>query len=201
MHYYLLLFYFIFYTRGKDFRKEFCSIGEVRSLIHENVQFMALTATATSSSRAEICSILGMKQPKIVSSSPNRPNIKYSVCNGGEMEDSFSTLIEDIQRNRTSTDKTIIFCRTYESCGMLYMLLKNSLGRNFTEPVGAPDNSRYRLGDMYTACTRKDVKEEILSSFPKKNSKLRIIVATVAFGMGLDCPDVRRIIHWGPPED
>ena len=64
MHYYLLLFYFIFYTRGKDFRKEFCSIGEVRSLIHENVQFMALTATATSSSRAEICSILGMKQPK-----------------------------------------------------------------------------------------------------------------------------------------
>ena len=33
------------------------------------------------------------------------------------------------------------------------------------------------------------------------NSKLLIIVATVAFGMGLDCPDVRRIIHWGPPED
>ena len=84
---------------------------------------MALTATATSSSLAEISSILGMKQPKIVSISPNRPNIKYSVCNGGEMEDSFSTLIEDIQRNRTSTDKTIIFCRTYESCGMLYMLL------------------------------------------------------------------------------
>ena len=67
--------------------------------------------------------------------------------------------------------------------------------------MGAPDNSRYRLGDMYTACTRKDVKEEILSSFPKKNSKLRNIVATVAFGMGLDCPDVRRIIHWGPHED
>ena len=72
----LLIIIIFFYTRGKEFRKEFCSIGEVRSLIHENVQFMTLTATATSSSRAEICSILGMKQPKIVSSSPNRPNIK-----------------------------------------------------------------------------------------------------------------------------
>ena len=55
---------------------------------------------------------------------------------------------------------------------MLYMLLKNSLGRNLTEPVGTPDNFHYRLGDMYTACTCKrgyhELKEDIICSFPKK---------------------------------
>ena len=53
---------------------------------------------------------------------------------------------------------------------------------------------------MFSACTRPDVKDAILSRF-SSDSSLHVVVATIAFGMGLDCPDVRRIIHWGPPSD
>ena len=58
---------------------------------------------------------------------------------------------------------------------------------------------KYRLVDMYSSCTTDDVKRSIVNNFCQSNGKLRILIATVAFGMGLNCPDVRRIIHWGPP--
>ena len=53
---------------------------------------------------------------------------------------------------------------------------------------------------MFSACTRPVVKDAILAQF-SSDSSLRVVVATIAFGMGLDCPDVRRILHWGPPSD
>ena len=75
------------------------------------------------------------------------------------------------------------------------------LGQEANEPIGYPDVSRFRIIDMFTACTTSDVMAAILQSFMSVGSKLRLVVATVAFGMGLDCPDARRIIHWGPPSD
>ena len=42
------------------------------------------------------------------------------------------------------------------------------------------------------------MKNDILMAFSSPNSNLRVVIATIAFGMGLDCPNVRRIIHWGP---
>ena len=59
----------------------------------------------------------------------------------------------------------------------------------------------FRLVDMFTACTRPAVKEKILKSFCELGSILHVVVATVAFGMGLDCPNIRRIIYWGPAND
>ena len=75
------------------------------------------------------------------------------------------------------------------------------LGEAATEPIEFPNISRFRIIDMFTACTTSDVKETIISSFTKPDGRLRIVVATIAFGMGLNCPNVRRIIHWGPPSD
>lgn len=54
---------------------------------------------------------------------------------------------------------------------------------------------------MFTACTHHEVKNSILRQFCVPDSTLRIVIATVAFGMGLDCPNVHRIIHWGSPDD
>ena len=56
-----------------------------------------------------------------------------------------------------------------------------------------------RIVDMFTACTYPHVKEIILKQFRNPSSCLCIMIATIAFGMGLDCPNVRRIIHWGLP--
>ena len=80
----------------------------------------------------------------------------------------------------------------------LYTFFTNSLGKEGTEPVGAPHISQFRLVEMFSACTAHNVKNTILS---KPESPLRVIIATVAFGMGLDSPDIRRIIHWGIPAD
>ena len=176
--------------RGETFREEFLHLAEVRSLIPENVRMMALTATATKSTRQAVCRIVVMIRPVVVSEPPNRPNIKYIViANPGTLEETFDPLVEEIRMRRTSTDKVIIFCRTYDSFGRIYMYMKYMLGKEFTEPIGAPCLARFRLVDMFSACTRLKVKESILESFSKPNGVLRVVIGTVA------------IMHWGPSGD
>jgi ATP-dependent DNA helicase RecQ len=96
--------------------------------------------------------------------------------------------------------RIIIFCCTYDEVTAIYYYFRQKLGPGFTEPPGAPDLAQFRLVDMYTHCTCQSVKDTILAQFTV-SSPLRIVVATVAFGMGVDCPDVRQVIHWGVPED
>ena len=92
----------------------------------------------------------------------------------------------------------IIFCKQYDQCSAMYLLFKQYLSPNFSIPCSAPDLSKYRLVDMYTRCTEAEVKEVIFESFSNPDGNLRIVIGTIAFGMGLDCPNVRHIIHWGP---
>ena len=54
---------------------------------------------------------------------------------------------------------------------------------------------------MFSACTPPDVKPLIIGEFTNGQSSLRVVIATIAFGMGLNCPNVRRVIHWGPAND
>ena len=75
------------------------------------------------------------------------------------------------------------------------------LKKEFFEPVEAPDLARYRLVDMYMSATENSVKSSIVTSFCKSGSPLRVVICTIAFGMGIDCPDVRQIIHWGVSSD
>ena len=71
----------------------------MRSLIPEKVRVMALTATATRSSRQDICKILQLVKPAIVAISPNKPNIKYAVkANPGTLEETFANLVEELQQ-------------------------------------------------------------------------------------------------------
>ena len=82
----------------------------------------------------------------------------------------------------------------------VYYFFKRRLGVEFTEPPGAPDLARFRVVDMFSHCTHESVKNTIMTQFTT-NSRLRIVIATVAFGIGIDCPDVWQVIHWGGPED
>ena len=77
--------------------------------------------------------------------------------------------------------------------------MKSLLGKEAIEPVGAPDGARFCLVDMFTVCTEKSVKNTIIHNITQADSPLRVVVATVAFGMGLDSPNIRRIVHWGSP--
>ena len=171
-------------------------------MLSHDISIMALTATATKTSRKTICHVLGMMKPVVVAESPNKTNIKYSVLQKlSTIEETFAPLMEEVRRARVNVDKTIIFCRTYDNVTRIYRFFKSRLGKGRTEPPGLPDMACFRIVDMFTACTHVEVKNSIIDSFRNPSSHLRIIIATVAFGMGLDCPNVRRIIHWGPPDD
>ena len=53
---------------------------------------------------------------------------------------------------------------------------------------------------MFTRCTHTSVKKKIIEQFTTPSS-LRIVIATIAFDMGINCPDIRQVIHWGVPQD
>ena len=176
-------------------------LGEVRSLIPPDVHIMAVTATAKNETRARVIKILGMDNPSVISVSPHKQNVIYWVLPKTSIEDIFGPVVKKLQELRQSLPRMIIFCRRYEECASLYQYFRLSLGNEFTEPIGAPNLSQFRLVDMFTHPTKKYVKDAIVESFCQTDSLLRIVICTIAFGMGIDCPNVRQVVHWGAPAD
>lgn len=162
---------------------------------------MALTATASVSTRAKIIASLGMEAPEVVSVSPHKKNIMYVVQEKTSMEDIVLTTSEAVHALGVAMPRLIIFCKRYEECSRFNRLFKAYLGERYTDPPGTQNLVHYRLVDMYTRCTESDIKEGIIRSFCDPNGTMRIVIATIAFGMGLDCPDVRQVILWGAPSD
>ena len=161
---------------------------------------MCLTATATSSLREQVTSILGMKHPKVIAVSPSKSNITFMIRGYNSYQEAFSVLLSGLVKQRKDFPGTIIYCQRLVECGRIYRHLRGSLGREFTEPVGAPDLPQFRLIDMFHSSIDVEIKESILVSFTKP-SQLRVVIATVALGMGIDCADVRQVFQVGPPED
>ena len=174
-------------------------IGEIRSIPPPFIKVMALTATATKSLRLSISRVIGLKNPYILAICPSKKNLTYSVQSMNSIEETFTCLVDKLATERALMPRTLIYCRTFEECSDIYLLFRRILGENFTDPLNAPDLPQFRLMDMFTSVTDEDIKETIISKFTRE-SNLRIVVATMAFGMGLDCPDVRQVIHVGIPE-
>lgn len=188
------------YHRGTSFRKVLLRIGELRSILLESIQVMCLTATATREVQKQVISIIGLKDPKVFAVSPSKTNIVYIIKSHDDLFQAFTPLLGKLKDERSGFPKTIIYCQTLSDCGKLYQLFKKCLGQQFTNPVDAPDMPQYRMVDMFHSCTDKEIKDHILLNFGQPTC-LRIVIATIAFGMGIDCPDVRHIIHVGAPED
>ena len=141
-----------------------------------------------------------MQRPVIVSVPPIKDNIFYCVSNKFTVTFSLGPVCDRLAHQRTDMGRTIIFCRTYDEVTAIYYFFKQQLGYGFTDPPGAPDLTQFRLVDMYTHCTDQSVKDKILQQFTSSSTLPRVVIATIAFGMGIDCPDVWQIIHWGVPE-
>ena len=117
------------------------------------------------------------------------------------LEEVFAPLVEELKRKRDTMDRVIIFAQSYEDCTSLFLFFKNRLSKELSQPPGLQHLAKFQLADMYTACTHPEVKSVIFQKYRDPNSSLCVIIATVAFGMGMDSPYVRRVIHWGVPSD
>ena len=164
-------------------------------MIPAGVNIIALTATATS--ETVICRLF-LVNPVLVALPPHRNNITYKVHPMVDIDTFTSTLCNELAIKRMLFPKTVIYVRTYVNCISMYMQVK-TMGNEFMGPKGYPNISGYRLVDMFTRVLTTAKKVEVIASFSESGGKLRLVIATTAFGMGIDCPDIRQIIHWGFP--
>lgn len=186
-------------TWGDEFRTAFSEIGNLRSIIPNTVNVLALTATATTETYYTVSERLSMDNPVLVSMPPNRDNICYNVLPKIDISTLTDFLSGKLKEQRITFPKTVLYVRTYTDCCSVYMLVKGKLGSAFTEPPGCPNVAGHRLVDMYTRVLTVEKKEEVLCTFSKSDTSLRLVIATSAFGMGVDCPDIRTVVHWGLP--
>ena len=92
----------------------------MRSLIPQHAHMMALTATATVSTRSKVITTLGMVDPFILSVSHHKPNIAYWVTEKKPLEVTFAPLLEELRRQRCHMPLIIIFCQRYDECAAVY---------------------------------------------------------------------------------
>jgi ATP-dependent DNA helicase RecQ len=162
---------------------------------------MALTATATKTLQRKVAKILGMHTPKVIAVSPCKKNLIYAVTTHTSIPTTFMPVLKRLKKEGSSMPRIIIYCSRIEDCGDLYDFFQGELGDCFLTPPDAPDQSQFRLVDMYTGNTDEEVKSQIITSFSNPSAPLRVVCATSAYGMGVDCPDVREVIHFGAPSD
>ncbi len=162
---------------GHDFRPEYRRIRPIVNMIGE-APIIALTATATQKVREDIKKILDITDAKEFMSSFNRPNLYYEVRKKRNEID--KDIIKFIKAN--SGKSGIIYCLSRKKVEELAEILK----------ANGINASAYHAG-MESAARSK-----VQDDFIKEN--IDIIVATIAFGMGIDKPDVRFVIHYDMPK-
>ena len=171
-------------------------LAELRSLwmVDHIIPYVAMTATATKTTTATIIRNLELRNPVQIIQSPHRANIHYSVIRmeHDNIEEIFKPLIEDLKANRYNTERTIIFCQRLNMARSLYRLFDRHLREHFQD---------IKPYEKYQGNTEDAAKEYISKSFADDKGSVRVLVATIAFGMGVDCKGLRLVIHFGPPTD
>lgn len=162
---------------GHDFRREYALLGQLRERF-PSVPFMALTATADDATRNDIVRLLGLHDPLIQISSFDRPNIRYMLMEKFKPLDQLMRYVQE-QRGKSG----IIYCNS----------------RAKVEDTAARLQSKGISAGAYHAGLENDVRADVQEKFQRDD--LQIVVATVAFGMGINKPNVRFVVHFDIPRN
>ena len=161
---------------------------------------LALTATASPTRRMEIVKLLSMKKTTEIIVNCDRPNIIYSCLKSNNsdscMRSCFDWMIKMLKSDKEQSPKCIIYCRNIPVVGRVYDMIMREMGK---EGYIGDESFHNCLVAMFHRSSIQRNKEHVLKNFPKNNSITRIVVATSAFGMGINIPDVRYVLHWGTP--
>ena len=163
---------------GHDFRPEYRQLGQLR-LRYPQVPMMALTATATERVRQDILEQLQLSDPHIHIASFNRPNLYYEVRQKNKT--SFGELVQLLREK--PDEPVIIYCQSRKSVDELSKSLRNQGIRALPYHAGMTNEQRTENQSRFI---RDDVS---------------VLVATIAFGMGIGKPDVRAVIHYDLPRN
>ncbi|KAF2075300.1 hypothetical protein CYY_003377 [Polysphondylium violaceum] len=168
---------------GHDFRTSYRQLSILKSL-YPFIPIMALTATSTKEIEDDVIQVLQLSNPLTFRSTKDRPNIFYKCMLKENENKDFQmilNIIKDVQKETNESGaSTIIYCRTIDQTVILsnYLIQKGI------------------ASSCYHSQLTDKKRETILREF--LFNSLQVIVATIAFGMGIDKPDIRLIIHYGP---
>lgn len=160
---------------GYDFRPAYLEIKEIKNIIGD-VPVIALTATATKSVAEDIMRILGFEEKNVISSGFERKNLSYVVRN---VDDKFGNMLK--------------VCNGVPGTGIIYVR-----ERKRCEEISSFLRQNGITADFYHAGLSKELRNAKQDAW--KNDQIRVIVATNAFGMGIDKPDVRFVVHYDLPD-
>lgn len=165
---------------GHDFRPEYMELAMLSNR-YPDAPRIALTATAGAATKKEIISCLSLESAPIYSSSFDRPNIRYSVSKKGSKTENRVKLLNFIESEHRS-DAGIVYCLSRKSTEEVALFLSEAGLKAMPYHAG--------LSQEY----RNSVQEKFI------NEESIIVVATIAFGMGIDKPDVRFVAHMDLPK-
>src|SRR5438128_6816247 len=162
---------------GNTFRPVYRGLGRFRYLLGDPVT-LALTGSATPAAQDEIVRILRMRDAEIVATSFDRPNLRFVVERVRDDRVRFARLRALV---REAAGPVLIYTSTRRLPELVARALLRVSVRAAPYHAGLTSRVRRRVLDAFLA------------------GRAPVLVATSAFGMGIDKPDVRRVIHWGPP--
>jgi len=165
---------------GHDFRPEYRRLREIMDQINPDIPVIALTATATPKVQSDIIKNLGLRNPTIFISSFNRPNLYYEIQPKIKKEETIISIVKFIVQNKGKS-------------GIIY-----TLNRKTTEELADMLVANGIKAVAYHAGLDSKLRAERQDLF--LNEEVQVIVATIAFGMGIDKPDIRFVIHFNIPK-